>query len=73
MVRFLLKLMLKQIYCCTPWFPLILTAEFHSLDVKESESEILERPELEIFESWSRESEILERLESDILLLTPQT
>jgi len=33
----------------------------------------LEKPELEIFESWSRESEILETLESDILLPTPQT
>ena len=67
-----------DISCCVPRFPLILTATFHSLYVKELESEILERPESEILERWSRdsESEILERskleLESDILPPTPQ-
>ena len=45
MVRFLLKLLLKEISCCASRFPLILTAKFHSLYVKESETEILERPE----------------------------
>jgi len=45
MVQFLLDLLLKQISCCAPRFPLILTAKFHSLHVKESE--ILERSELE--------------------------
>jgi len=34
------------ISCCVPRFLLILTAKFHSLYVKESESEILERSEL---------------------------
>ena len=29
MVQFLLKLLLKQISCCAPRFPLILTAKFH--------------------------------------------
>jgi len=43
MVQFLLKLLLKQISCCAPRFALILQAKFHSLYVKESESEILER------------------------------
>jgi len=38
MVQFLMKLLLKQISCCVPKFPLILTAKFHSLYVKESES-----------------------------------
>jgi len=48
--------------CCAPRFPMILTAKFHSLHVKEPET-------LE----WS-ESENLERskLESDILPPTPQ-
>jgi len=41
-LQFLLKLLLKQISCCVPRCPLILTAKFHSLYVKESESEILE-------------------------------
>jgi len=36
MVQFLFKLLLKQISCCAPRFPLILTAKFHSLCVKES-------------------------------------
>jgi len=35
MVQFLRNL-LKQISCCVPRFPLILTAQFHSLYVKES-------------------------------------
>jgi len=35
MVQFLLKLLLKQIFCCAPRFPLILTVKFHSLYVKE--------------------------------------
>jgi len=47
MVQFLLKLLLKQISCCAPRFPLILTVKFHSFYVKESESKILERSELE--------------------------
>ena len=38
--------------CCIPRFPLILTAKFHSLCVKESELEILERSEM--LESRSR-------------------
>jgi len=42
MVQFLLKLLLKQISCCVPRFPLILTVKFHSIYVKESESDILE-------------------------------
>jgi len=58
MVRFLLKLLLKQISCYAPRLPLILTAKFHSLYVEESESGILERSELES--------------ESDILPPTPQ-
>jgi len=41
MVRFLLKLLLKQISCCAPGFPFILTAKLHSLHVEESESDIL--------------------------------
>ena len=45
-----------EISCCAPRFPFIVTVEFHSLYVKESESEILERSELE----------------SDILPPTPQ-
>jgi len=43
MVQFLLKLMLKQISCGVTRFSLILTFKFHSLCVKESESEILEK------------------------------
>jgi len=46
MVQFLLKLLLKQISCCEPRFPLILTAKFRFLYVKESE--ILERSESDI-------------------------
>jgi len=38
MVQFLLKLLLKQICCCTPRFPLILKAKFHPLYVKESDT-----------------------------------
>jgi len=38
MVQFLLELLLKQISCCAPKFPFILTDKFHSLYVKESES-----------------------------------
>jgi len=37
LAQFLLKILLKQISCCAPRFPLILTADFHSLYVKESE------------------------------------
>jgi len=48
MVQFLLKCLLKQISCYAPRSPLILTAKFHSLYVKESESKILERPESDI-------------------------
>jgi len=47
MVQFILKLTLKQISCCAPRFPLILTAKLHSLYAKESESESLKRSELE--------------------------
>jgi len=46
MAQFLLKLLLTQISCCAPRFPLILTAKFHSLYVKESE--ILKRSESDI-------------------------
>jgi len=35
-VQFLLKLLLKQISCCAPRFPLILTAKLNSFYVKES-------------------------------------
>jgi len=45
-----------EISCCASRFPVILTAKFHSLYVKESE--IFER--LEILETQSRESKILE-------------
>jgi len=41
MVQFLVKLLLKQISCCAPRFPLILTVKFHSLYVNEAESDIL--------------------------------
>jgi len=34
MVQFLLKLLLKQISCCVPRFPLILTTKLHSLYTK---------------------------------------
>jgi len=37
MVQFLLKLLLTQLSCCAPRFPLILTVKFHSLYVKESD------------------------------------
>jgi len=37
-----------KISCCAPRFPLILTHKFHSLCVKESESEILERSESDV-------------------------
>ena len=58
MVQFLLKFLLKQIFCCAPRFWLILIAKRHSLYVKESESEILERS--------------VSELEWDILLPTTQ-
>jgi len=68
MVQFLLKLLLKQISCCAPRFPLILTAKFHSFNVKGSESEI--------WKGRCGESEILQGSEleskSDILPPTPQ-
>ena len=48
MVQFFLKLLLKHVSCCAPRFPLILTVKFHSLYVKESQSEILERSESDI-------------------------
>jgi len=44
--QFLLKLLLKQISCFSPRIPMILTAKLHSLYVKESKSDILERSEL---------------------------
>jgi len=34
MIQLLLKLLLKQISCCAPRFPLTVTAQFHSLYVK---------------------------------------
>jgi len=37
MVQFLSKLLLKQISCCAPRFPLILTAKFHLRFVQESD------------------------------------
>ena len=60
-----------EISSCAPQFPLILTAKVHSLYVKESESEILERLGLEILKSWCQKFGKSE-LESDILPLTPQ-
>jgi len=39
MAQFVLELLLKQTSCCVSQFPLILTAKFHSLYVKELESE----------------------------------
>jgi len=36
-----------EISCCAPRFSLILTVKFHSVDVKEWDSKILERSELE--------------------------
>ena len=38
-----------ELSCCPPRFPLILTFKLHSLYVEESESEILERSESDIF------------------------
>jgi len=38
MVQFLLKLLLKQISCFVPQFPLILTAKFHSLYINPFET-----------------------------------
>jgi len=40
--------------CFAPQFPLILTAKFHSLYVKESEPEILEKLASRIFYLWLR-------------------
>jgi len=37
LVQLLLKHLLKQISCCAPRFPLILTAKFHSLYIKVSD------------------------------------
>ena len=65
MIQFLLKLLLKQISCCAPRFPLILTAKFHSLYVEKPEWEILDRPESDILDR--PESDVLDRPESDIL------
>ena len=48
MIQFLLQFVETKISCCAPRFPLILTAKFHSLCVKESESKILERSESDI-------------------------
>ena len=48
-----------DISCCAPRFPLILTAKFHSLYVKESESEILGRSESGVGDFGKSESEIL--------------
>ena len=45
---FFLKLLLKQISCYAPLFPLILTAKFHPLYVKQSELENLERSKSDI-------------------------
>jgi len=57
MVQFFLKLLLKQLSCCAPHFPLILTAKLYSLYVKESESEILERLQSEL-KFWKGQSQI---------------
>jgi len=43
----MVRLLLKFSFGCTPRFPLILTAKFHSFYVKESESEIFQRSKLE--------------------------
>ena len=61
MVQLLLKLLLKQTFLAVH-HDLILTAQFHSLNVKESESGVKN------LESQSQESEISDRLESDISL-----
>ena len=53
-LQFLLKLLLNQISCCAPRFPLILTAKFHFFNVKGSEPKILERSESEILGTRSR-------------------
>ena len=47
MIQILMKLLLKHISCCAPQFPLILTAKFHSLHVKESESGVFLPPTLQ--------------------------
>jgi len=52
MAQFLLKLVETETSCCAPRFPLILTAKFHSLYVKESKSEILERSEYGSRKFW---------------------
>ena len=51
MIQFLLQFVETKISCCAPRLPLILTAKFHSLCVKESESKILERSESDILPS----------------------
>jgi len=48
MIQFPLQFVETKISCCAPRLPLILTAKFHSLCVKESESKILERSESDI-------------------------
>jgi len=48
--QILCKLLLKHTSCCTPRFPLILTAQLHSLYVKQKQWEILERVRLKILE-----------------------
>ena len=68
MVQFLLKLLLNQVSCCAPRFPLMLTAKFHYLYVKESE--ILEKVGVRNFGKSA--SEILESSEPDISPPTPQ-
>ena len=47
MIQFLLQFVETKISCCAQRFPLILRAKFHSLCVKESESKILERSQLD--------------------------
>ena len=59
MVQFLLKLFETEISCCVPRFPLILTAKFHSLSFKESESEIWERSESEVGNFGKSVSDVL--------------
>jgi len=56
MIQLLETLVETEIYCCGPRFPLILTAKFHSLFVKD--------PGVRVGN--------LDRSVTDILLLTPQ-
>jgi len=68
MVQFLLKLLLKQISCCAPRFPLILTAKLHSVYV--TKSEILESRS-RIFYLRLRNPDLHEYFKCFLILLYP--